>query len=194
MEDFRKVTPVRRDDVPQKTSYQGYKPLLREDFHQRCGYCGDHDFFGETFYEIDHFVPKKMLKTIKVTDYNNLVYACRSCNNFKRAKWPSGDELVCNDGKIGFVDPCSDEYPTHFKRLEDGSIKSTTVLGLWMWKNLNLGNPAHRLKCKLEELRIVLKELDGIDVEDKVQLKRIKDMNAEYRSYEEALRGFPNFQ
>jgi len=194
MEDFRKVKPVRRNDVPELGSYREYKPLLREDFHQRCGYCGDHDFFGETFYEIDHFVPKIMLNTIVETDYSNLVYACRSCNNFKRAKWPTGDELVHNNGMVGFVDPCCEEYPTHFKRMNDGSIRSKTELGQWMWKNLNMGNPAHRLKYKLEELRIVLKELDDIEVEDKEQLKRIKDMNAEYRSYEEALRGFPIFR
>ena len=60
MGDFRKITPTRRDNVPAGKKYQEYKPLLREDFHQRCGYCGDHDYFRETFYEIDHFVPKTL--------------------------------------------------------------------------------------------------------------------------------------
>ncbi|MCQ2053235.1 MAG: HNH endonuclease [archaeon] len=194
MSDFRKQSPKRRDDAPVSQSYKEYKQLLREDFHQRCGYCGDHDFFRETYYEVDHFVPKKFMKSIKENDYNNLVYSCRSCNNFKRAKWPSGDEMIPNDGKVGFVDPCSVAYPLHFKRLDDGSIKSITDLGSWMWKNLNLGNPIHRLKWKLEELRIILKQLDNIDIEDKEQLKKIKEINTEYRNFEETLRGVPVFQ
>ena len=45
MSDFRKITPARRESVPVYKTHNEYKPLLREDFHQRCGYCGDHEFF-----------------------------------------------------------------------------------------------------------------------------------------------------
>ena len=41
---------------------------------------------------------------ISPTEYSNLVYSCRSCNNSKRAKWPTGDENVHNDGEQGFID------------------------------------------------------------------------------------------
>ena len=96
MSDFRKITPARRKSVPVYKTHNEYKPLLREDFHQRCGYCGDHEFFRDTYYEVDHFVPQKYLVNISPTEYSNLVYSCRSCNNFKRAKWPTGDENVHN--------------------------------------------------------------------------------------------------
>ena len=46
MGDFRKITPARRDNAPEGRKYSAYKPLLREDIDQRCGYCGDHDFFS----------------------------------------------------------------------------------------------------------------------------------------------------
>ena len=104
-EDFRHRTPKRRENPEAKNHYSDYKPELREDFNERCGYCGDHDFFRQSYYEIDHFVPRKKLKVIALNDYSNLVYACRSCNNAKRAKWPTGDEKVHNDGKVGFIDP-----------------------------------------------------------------------------------------
>ena len=192
MGDFRKITPARRENAPEGKKYSAYKPLLREDFHQRCGYCGDHDFFSETFYEIDHFVPKK-LDEKRENDYANLVYSCRSCNNSKRAKWPTGDIKKPNNGKEGWIDPCDATYSEQFERITDGSVKSKTDLGQWMWKELTLGNPIHRLKWTLEQLRVELKKTDSLVIVDIDQLKKIKELNARYRKYEEQLRGFPNF-
>lgn len=193
MSDFRKITPSRRESVPVCKTHNEYKPLLREDFHQRCGYCGDHEFFRDTYYEVDHFVPQKCLENISPTEYSNLVYSCRSCNNSKRAKWPTGDENIHNDGKQGFIDPCDDAYAAQFERLADGSIHSITDLGDWMWSALNFGNPAHRVRWKLEEVIILLKELDEISIDSPEEL-RIKDkLNRLYRKLEEQLRGKPNF-
>jgi uncharacterized protein (TIGR02646 family) len=192
MEDFRKITPARRNDAPKGKKYREYKSLLREDFNQRCGYCGDHDFFRETYYEVDHFVPKSLDKD-RENDYFNLVYSCRSCNNSKRDKWPTEDITKPNDDKIGWIDPCDKEYAVQFARLPDGSIKSKTDLGQWMWKALTLGNPVHRLKWVLEELRNELVKTDGLDITDVGELQQIKELNAQYRRFEEQLRGFPNF-
>lgn len=192
MGDFRKITPARRDNTPKGKKYNAYKPLLRKDFHQRCGYCGDHDFFSDTFYEIDHFVPKK-LDDKRKNDYTNLVYSCRSCNNSKRAKWPTGDVQKPNNGKEGWIDPCDTSYSDQFERIADGSVKSKTVLGQWMWTALTLGNPIHRLKWILEQIRFELKETDSLVIEDVDQLKKLKELNARYREYEEQLKGFPNF-
>lgn len=192
MGDFRKITPVRRTNAPQVNKYGDYKTLLREDFHQRCGYCGDHDFFRDTYYEVDHFVPKDLDPT-KEKQYSNLVYSCRTCNNTKRKKWPTNDIDKPNDGKEGFVDPCSPSYSQHFERLSDGSINAKTELGTWMWKNLAFSNPSHRIKWMLEELRIELRKLDSLNIEDVEELKQIKELNSKYRDYEEALRGTPTF-
>ena len=60
MTDFRKISPQRRSNPSTQSNYRKYKLELREDFHQRCGYCGDHDFFRQTYYEIDHFVPSSI--------------------------------------------------------------------------------------------------------------------------------------
>lgn len=193
MADFRKISPVRRTDVPEYDSHTKYKALLRADFHQRCGYCGDHDFFRDTYYEVDHFVPKKHLVKISDTAYSNLVYSCRSCNNSKRAKWPTKDETVHNDGKMGFVDPCDSSYADHFERIADGSIRSMTELGSWMWSALNFGNPVHRVRFKLEELKLLLDELDNSDTYSLEELMAIKRLNTMYRNLEEQLKGTPIF-
>ena len=192
MSDFRKIKPFRRDNAPQGMVYKAYKPILREDFHQRCGYCGDHEFFRETFYEIDHFVPK-VLAPEKENEYSNLIYSCRSCNNSKRDKWPTGDVTQPHDGREGWIDPCDEQYPMQFERLEDGSIKGKTELGLWMWKSLSLGNPMHRLKWKLEQIRVELNKAQAVDISDVNELRQINELNTKYRRFEEQLRGFPNF-
>lgn len=193
MADFRKISPIRRTVVPEYDSHTKYKTLLREDFHQRCGYCGDHDFFRDTYYEVDHFVPKKHLVKISDTAYSNLVYSCRSCNNSKRAKWPTKDETIHNDGNVGFVDPCNSSYPEQFERIADGSIRSITELGCWMWSALNFGNPVHRVRFKLEELKLLLDELDNSDTYSMEELIAIKQLNTMYRNFEEQLKGKPIF-
>lgn len=193
MNDFRKTPPARRTSVPVYKVHNEYKPLLREDFHQRCGYCGDHDFFRDTYFEVDHFVPKKHLKTISPLEYSNFVYSCRSCNNSKRSNWPTKDENVHNDGKQGYIDPCDPAYAEQFERLADGSIHPITNLGDWMWSALNLGNPAHRVRWKLEEVWILLNELDKLNIDSPEELKIKDKLNSLYRKLEEQLRGEPNF-
>ena len=192
MADFRIIAPKRRIDAPKGKKYREYKTILREDFHERCGYCGDHDFFRDSYYEIDHFVPKTINKD-RENDYSNLVYSCRLCNNSKRAKWPTEDANKYNNGKEGWIDPCNPQYANQFERLSDGSVRSKTILGKWMWKSLSLGNPIHRLKWTLERLRVTLKETDKIEIEDTNELKQIKELNARYRKFEEQLKGVPNF-
>jgi len=193
MGDFRSSTPERRDNFPVGRKYSGYKPLLREDFHQRCGYCGDHDFFRMSYYEIDHLVPRTLAPEME-DDYSNLVYSCRGCNNSKRSKWPTQDKLVHNNGKEGWIDPCDLEYAEQFERLIDGSIKPKTILGDWMWKELSLGNPKHRVIWMLEQLRVELSKTDTIHPIDVQELTLIKELNERYRRFEEKLRGTPNFE
>lgn len=193
MSDFRKISPTRRNNPPQVKRYQEYKSFLREDFHQRCGYCGDHDFFKENFYEIDHFEPKD-LRSGKEKDYSNLVYSCRLCNNSKRAKWPTQEISKPNDGIQGWIDPCASGYKDQFTRLSDGSIQPVTNLGRWMWSALTLGNPRHRIIWMLEDIRTQLINALEIDTFDKDELSGIKELAKKYFEYENSLRGTPNFQ
>lgn len=193
MGDFRKRTPIRRTNAPKESKYSNYKPLLRIDFNERCGYCGDHDFFSQTYYEVDHFVPKKYLKTKTPTDYSNLVYCCRACNNFKRAKWPTQDENRPHDGVKGFIDPCDASYQNQFERLSDGAIHSITKLGDWMWSALNFGNPIHRIIWSLEQLKVCIDKLKSVQFTSNEEDCIFKTLVEEYMSFEEQLKGKPNF-
>lgn len=83
---FRETTPKRQNITKEVSDYHEHKINLQKDFRGHCGYCNDRDWPRREFFEIDHFVPKVMLTTIKDTDYSNLVYSCRSCNNAEKKK------------------------------------------------------------------------------------------------------------
>jgi len=158
---FRKTHPKRRDVAPKYSRYQRYKSLLKEDFHSRCGYCDDVDSYagGRRVFHVDHFVPKKHLKNIKETDYSNLVYACPYCNGKKLADWPTNNEVLHNNGKEGYVDPCHEDYCKHFARDADGAILGITELGKYMWMHLELFLRRHAIIWNLNRLDEMISEL-----------------------------------
>lgn len=158
---LREKRPVRRDDVAKQADYHVYRDLLAEDFNHRCGYCDDRDVPRSASFEIDHFVPKS-LDSSKEADYSNLVYACKSCNNAKRAKWPTKDKDVANDGKVGWIDPCSADYDSQFERKSDGRINPITELGGWMYENLKMWKKQHEILWNCERLDVVIKKLDDL--------------------------------
>lgn len=180
---IRNSIPARRINPKPVSNYHQYKDDLREDFECRCGYCGDHDYFRVTDYQIDHFVPRTQMKTIKITDYSNLVYACRSCNRSKSNKWPTNDENIANNGKEGFIDPCDPAYDKQFSRNNRGEIVPITPLGEWMWLALSLGNPAHSVVWKLEQLLIKIKELQSIADTFPVDASLAIKLNGLYKDY-----------
>ena len=157
---FRDVCPKRSTDVPFHKDYTKYRHQLSEDFNHRCGYCNDLDWPRKEHFEIDHFVPKNAMVDLKDNEYSNLVYSCRSCNNAKRAKWPSGDENLSNIDNKGWLDPCSEEYGEQFERTEDGAIIPKTELGKWMYDNLKLGKTQHEYLWNIEQLKIICDALE----------------------------------
>ncbi len=188
---FRDKTPSRRADQKKFADYHEYKNPLKQDFNSHCGYCDDPDRFSDIPYQIDHYVPKAIMQTIAENDYNNLVYACRRCNRAKWDKWPTGDEKISNNGTEGFIDPCNPEYDQQFERNERGEIIPTTPLGEWMWKELDLGNAAHRIIWTLSQIRkemIDLQQNPHASMDTKIAL--LCNM---YFDLEDQLKGAPQF-
>lgn len=129
------VKICRRNIVSVQKKYQNYHKELREDFKSICGYCGKSESITSKGFEIDHFIPDVIAPELE-TDYNNLVYSCFTCNRKKSKKWPTNDKEVFNDGKVGFVDPASDEFDRHLQRSQDGSIQGVTDVGHYMCKQV----------------------------------------------------------
>lgn len=171
---FREGKPQRRKDIALKSNYRDYRSELREDFNCRCGYCNDLDIPRKEYFEIDHFVPQKIMVVKKDNDYQNLVYACHSCNNAKRANWPSGDENVPIVGDKGWIDPCSSDYANQFKRDDIGHIIPITPIGKWMYDKLKLYKPQHQILWNIEQLKIVSVALEHKIEEDTENVKLYK--------------------
>jgi 5-methylcytosine-specific restriction endonuclease McrA len=70
---------------PSYESYGSYKDHLRDEFDFRCGYCLNREIWQDAFsHAIDHWLPQNAHPDLEA-DYENLVYSCGPCNNFKRA-------------------------------------------------------------------------------------------------------------
>lgn len=182
--------PSRRNITAIVSHYSAHKPNLIIDFKNRCGYCNDTHVYRTASFEIDHFIPKKRNKkqflTIKSeTDYSNLIYSCKSCNNAKRNKWPTNDEKVCHHNNEGFIDPCEIDYDQQFERLPNGQIKSLTKLGDWMLKALKLDKPQHEIIFNLEILDVLIDQLEQNlkNIDDINLYKKITNLLLKYRKY-----------
>lgn len=186
---FRTATPKRRNINRKVNKYSDYRDDLKKDFLNRCGYCGNANTWRVTWFEIDHFVPIKHLKTIKVTDYSNLVYACRSCNNSKRAHWPTENEKIHNAKNKGFIDPCEKSYENQFERDTEGRIFYKSSLGKWMYFKLKLHKPQHEIIWKIEELDKLIEECEQFleEIHSETLKDRVLALHREYRRYTKQL-------
>ena len=156
---FRNKKPTRTSPKKILKDYKQYREQLSIDFNHRCAYCDDYDTFRNSSFEIDHFIPQKYLKKKKVNDYDNLVYACKSCNNAKSAIWPSETETISIVGNTGWIDPCSEEYEKQFTRNEHGTIIPVTPIGVWMHDKLKLWKDQHRVIWNIERLDIICERI-----------------------------------
>jgi hypothetical protein len=75
---------VRRHGPQGYADYASYRPWLRDEFSFRCVYCLLREQWGRVrgIYAIDHFLAVAH-HPARVTDYDNLLYACASCNTAK---------------------------------------------------------------------------------------------------------------
>lgn len=149
---FRERVPA-RSVVAQRANYRLHKCALRVDFNSRCGYCDSTDeyFGGLSGAHIDHFAPKSKFPELK-NQYDNLVYACPFCNRAKSNKWIGNDAKTPNNGREGFVDPCSDEFDTHLSRRPSGEIVPKSRLGEYMVEEMKLRLMRHRFIWQAQRL------------------------------------------
>jgi hypothetical protein len=82
------LAPHARRHGPQGyADYASFRPWLRDEFSFRCVYCLLREQWGlvRSIYAIDHFLPVAH-HPASVTDYDNLLYACVTCNTAKGAR------------------------------------------------------------------------------------------------------------
>ena len=100
------------------TSYQSYKPWLRDEFSFRCVYCLCRERWepnGAESFSVEHVVTQSSDPS-QARDYANLVYACCICNS-SRADAP----LPFHPSHVSLRD--------HLQLLPNGTMRSSTDEG-----------------------------------------------------------------
>src|SRR5688500_1605948 len=97
--------------------YRLCRNWLRDEFSFRCIYCLRRETWATVRmdWQIDHFVPKS-IHPLCALDYDNLVYACSTCNHSKAAHLAP--------------DPCRIAYGTCVEVKDDGEIHPLTDDGI----------------------------------------------------------------
>lgn len=107
--------------------YESYRPWLRDEFSFRCVYCLRRERWGlrRGNWDIEHFVPQSADEN-KRLDYENLLYACRTCNLNKSASLA--------------LDPCQVGFGNLVQVNEDGVIRPLNDDGAILIQALRLDN------------------------------------------------------
>ena len=119
---------------------KAFKHLVA-DFENRCAYCMQLLDRPDLEKEIDHF--NAHLKSKPRNQYWNLMLACRTCNNTKRAK------LVCDpaDTRRRLLNcTLENEFPEHIVEADDGRWIANTPAGDYHLTALDLNMEFFRRK------------------------------------------------
>ena len=141
------------------------KIYLENDFNRECAYCKFKDLISgvnRDGWEIDHFKPvNKFEKWEGLNKYDNLFYACSTCNNNKSDEWT--DTLL---------NPCQDDiYNVHIKIAENCEVIALTPRGKEYIETLKLNATQSVIRRKRIEKLKQLKELYDQIEKDKEKIK-----------------------
>ena len=109
----------------------------RETVRQRanfaCEFCGIAETDTDDVMTLDHYCPQSRGGE---NNADNLIYACRFCNEFKINYWPQqpGDQKLWN--------PRNESRETHFIAQDDGTLLPITDVGRFTLGLLCLNRPA----------------------------------------------------
>ncbi len=124
---YPKTPHVRRHGPYGYKEYESYRDWLRDEFSFRCVFCLSREQWGlvRGMWDIDHFAPQHNHPQRKL-DYENLLYACHTCNSTK------SDQIV--------PDPCEIAFGECIEVHEDGTISALNENGERLIDRLRLDN------------------------------------------------------
>jgi hypothetical protein len=127
---------ARTEQPIQHKNYKSFKPTLRREFRKKCVYCCAPDA-GKTYsYGVDHYRPQSLFPDL-TCNYNNLFYACNSCNSRKRAFWPQ--PIDKRAGRF-IPNPCEHQMYKHL-RYREGTVEPQSAAGRFAVALLDLNEP-----------------------------------------------------
>ena len=123
------------------SSYESFRPWLRDEFTFRCAYCLKRETWGQVTgeFELDHFEPQSLVPDREL-DYFNLVYTCRRCNAVKRDRTVEDPLVVLSSDSVTV--------------LPDGILRSDLPETNRLIRQLDLNSP-RLVKWRVMWMRIV---------------------------------------
>jgi hypothetical protein len=120
---------VRRHGPHGYSDYESYRDWLRDEFLFRCVYCLHREQWHRrsAMFHIDHFIPVAADES-KQCEYENLLYACASCNEYKKAI-------------TGIPNPCDSPYGELLRIRSDGVVEPLNEIGVKLERALRLNSP-----------------------------------------------------
>ncbi len=112
------------------TEFRAYKPWLRDEFIFRCVYCLTRERWrpdGSEDFAVDHISPQSVDPS-RVHDYDNLCYACCSCNRNRQ------DTLLPFDLE-------RDSLAQHVEFASDGTAEPLSAEGRFLIRVSHLNRP-----------------------------------------------------
>ena len=128
---LRRHGPAGYDD------YESYRQWLRDEFLFRCVYCLHREQWygrGPTFH-IEHSVPVAQCEAAEC-EYSNLLYACATCNESKKAI-------------LNVPDPCAVAFQQCLQIRNDGHVEALNSNGEILKRVLKLDSESNvRARCR----------------------------------------------
>lgn len=138
---YPEVQHARTQSPGSFSDYRRYKPFLRIEFKRQCVYCRLPDgAFGEDHFGADHYRPVSRFPQLQ-SHYQNLFYACNTCNRRKRNFWPS--EQQWNEGFF-IPNPCDCVMAQHLI-YRGGRVEPKSPAGQLACEILSLNHPENIL-------------------------------------------------
>lgn len=120
---------------------------LRRKFGYRCAYCGIPESLSpRSNFAIDHFVPKSIAPEV-ADDFDNLVFACATCNARKGSWFRSSED------HLTLVHRGRADYARHLALAPDGTYSARTKDGEFTIHHLRL-NEDSAVQFRALELRV----------------------------------------
>ena len=108
------------------------REALRARYRYRCGCCGVEESDVGSELTVDHFQPRAHRGS---DDFDNLVYCCNACNQFKGDYWqPDAVEQILH--------PIRDDLAEHIAELRNGRLQALTDTARFHVDFLHLNRPA----------------------------------------------------
>ncbi len=124
---FRYPKPKhRREFNPQHRTNKSYKKVLRVEFNRQCIYCRRPEFYKYEAFGVEHYKPKEIFPELE-WDYDNLFYACNSCNSRKGDSWSTKTQLLDN---VFIPNPCEHIMFEHLK-FNGATVKLRSKAGIY---------------------------------------------------------------